>query len=81
MAPVLSPQTDDLRADFAERWHGLLAPGDIADPRLHLSLARGRRSDSVPPPLPAGPHIAPALLLWQYGKAAWTPLVAFAFRR
>lgn len=81
MAPLSSPASDFLRADLAERWHGLLAPGDIASPRLHLSLLRGGRSEAPPPALPQGPHISPALLLWQYGKAVWSPLVAFAFRR
>lgn len=81
MAPVLSPETCDLREALAEHWHGMLAPGDIAAPRLHLTLSRRPRTERPPPALPAGPHSSPALLLWQYGKAAWTPLVAFAFRR
>ena len=81
MAPLYSPDADLLREELAGRWHGLLAPGDIAPPRLHLSLGRGGRTEP-PPPAPAeGPHISPALLLWQYGKTVWTPLVTFAFRR
>jgi hypothetical protein len=81
MAPVSSPDADCLREDLAQRWHGLLAPGDIAPPRLHLSLKRGSRSEPPPPALAEGPWRSPGLLLWQYGKARWTPLVAFAFRR
>lgn len=81
MAPVSSPPADFLREELAERWHGLLAPGDIAAPRLHISLARGSRAAPSPAALPEGPWRSPALLLWQYGKALWTPLVAFAFRR
>lgn len=81
MAPLSSPEADILREDLAGRWHGLLSPGDIAAPRLHLSLSRGPRTEPAPPALPQGPFFSPALLLWQYGKAVWTPLVAFAFRR
>lgn len=81
MAPLHSPDADLLREELAGRWHGLLAPGDIAPPRLHLSLGRGGRTEPPPPPPAEGPHISPALLLWQYGKTVWTPLVTFAFRR
>lgn len=81
MVPVSSPEADFLRAELADRWHGLLAPGDLAPPRLHLSLKRGSRSEPPPPLLAEGPHVSPALLLWQYGKTVWTPLVTFAFRR
>ncbi len=81
MAPVSSPNADFLREELAQRWHGLLAPGDIAPPRLHLSLKRGSRREQPPPALMQGPWRSPGLLLWQYGKARWTPLVAFAFRR
>lgn len=81
MAPVFSPEADVLREELAERWHGMLAPGDIAPPRLHISLERGPRKGQSPSPLPEGPWRSPGFLLWQYGKANWTPLVAFAFRR
>lgn len=81
MAPVSSPAADLLREELAQRWHGLLAPGDIAPPRLHVSLQKSART-APPPPVPGGgPWQSPGLLLWQYGKALWTPLVAFAFRR
>jgi hypothetical protein len=95
VAPVEAPALDALRAELAERWHGLLAPGDHAPPRLHISLSTGR---SAPPALPEGPWRARGLLLWQHGGPAlaaerggrrsaaerggpfWTPLVALAFR-
>lgn len=77
LAPVAAPELDVLREAFARRWHGLLAPGDIAPPRLHISL-----SDAAPSaPFPPGPWRLPGLLLWQYGEACWTPLVALRFRR
>jgi hypothetical protein len=84
VAPVQAPAQDRLRAELAARWHGLLAPGDLAPPRLHISLAEGR---AAPPPLPPGPWRARGLLLWRHGHggterdgAFWTPLVAVAFR-
>jgi hypothetical protein len=88
-APVSSEALSQLRAELAERWHGLLMPGDAAPPRLHLTLAgRQPRDAPLPPPLPAGPHRAGGLLLWRYrgparpsGEAFWSPLVAVAFRR
>jgi len=42
MLPVQSLALDHLRADLAARWHGLLAPGDIAPPALHITLAGAR---------------------------------------
>ncbi len=78
MAPARCPVLDDLRERLAERWHGLLSPGDIASPRLHISLSTG---PDRPLPLPPGPWRLPGLLLWQYGEACWTPLVALAFHR
>lgn len=89
VARVRSPALDDLRAELAHRWHGLLAPGDLAPPRLHLSLGPGTQP---PLPLPPGPWRVPGLLLWQHSRpssapagerdgAFWTPLVACAFRR
>lgn len=76
--PVKSPDLAAIRAEFAERWHGLLAPGDIAPPLLHISLCKGA---DAPPPLAETPWRVPGLLLWQYGKACWTPLVACRFHR
>lgn len=93
-APVSSPALDLLRAELAARWHGLLLPADQAPPRLHLTLASSfPKTALLPPPLPAGPHRAPGLLLWRHlgalsprdrttrGEAFWSPLVAVAFRR
>jgi hypothetical protein len=88
VARARCPELDRLRAELADRWHGLLAPGDLAPPRLHISLGAGRQP---PPPLPIGPWRARGLLLWAHaGPAAgqgnehdgafWTPLVACAFR-
>lgn len=81
MAPIQSPGLDDLRAALAACWHGLLAPGDIAPPRLHMSLAPAHAGGTPPPALPPGPWRAPGLLLWQYAEASWTPLVAFGLHR
>jgi hypothetical protein len=78
VAPLVAPALDALRADLADRWHGLLAPGDLAPPRLHLSLGPGA---NPPPSLPETEWRVPGLLLWQYGEACWTPLVACRFRR
>ncbi|TPE59242.1 hypothetical protein FJQ54_14385 [Sandaracinobacter neustonicus] len=69
---------DALRDELAARWHGLLAAPDMGRPRLHISLCGGPDS---PPPLPEGPWRACGLLLWQYDKACWRPLVACRFRR
>lgn len=77
VAPAQVPALDELREVLAMRWHGLLAPGDKAPPRLHISLTR---ATAPPEPLPSGPWRLPGLLLWQYGEACWTPLVALAFR-
>ncbi|MGL6043274.1 MAG: hypothetical protein ACRC1J_05070, partial [Sandaracinobacteroides sp.] len=77
-SPASSPGLDTLREQLAGRWHGLLAPGDLSRPRLHISLGKGREQ---PPNLPAAAWRVPGLLLWQYGKACWTPLVACRFRR
>lgn len=82
VAPVGAPGLDALRAELAQRWHGLLAPGDLAHPHLHISLSTGR---SAPPALPEGPWRARGLLLWAHqpderGGPFWTPLVALAFR-
>lgn len=63
VARVRSDCLDALRADLADRWHGLLSPGDLAPPRLHLSLGFGTQP---PLPLPEGPWRAPGLLLWQH---------------
>jgi hypothetical protein len=63
VARMRSAGLDALRADLADRWHGLLSPGDLAPPRLHLSLGPGTQP---PPPLPGGPWRAPGLLLWQH---------------
>jgi hypothetical protein len=87
VVPVRAPALDALRAELADQWHGLLAPGDHAPPRLHISLSRGREP---PPPLGQGPWKARGLLLWRHAGATarppaerggpfWTPLVAFAF--
>jgi hypothetical protein len=76
-SPVDSPELDDARAELAERWHGLLAPGDIAPPRLHISLGK---SADPPPALAAATFRVPGLLLWQYGEACWSALVACRFR-
>ncbi|MCG2841663.1 2'-5' RNA ligase family protein [Sandaracinobacter sp. RS1-74] len=81
MAPAQSPDADRLRETLASLWHGLLAPGDKAPPRLHLSLARATGRTAAPHALPAGPWRSPALLLWRHGAARWSPLVAFAFHR
>jgi hypothetical protein len=87
MARVRSDALDALRAALAERWHGLLAPGDVAPPLLHVTLGRGRPEGAPLPALPAGPHRVPALLLWAHGgegqrdEPRWTPLVAIPFRR
>jgi hypothetical protein len=71
VARLRSAGLDSLRADLADRWHGLLSPGDLAPPRLHLSLGPGTQP---PPPLLEGPWRAPGLLLWQHsgpvGEAA-----------
>lgn len=78
VAPAASPALDRLREGLAQRWHGLLVPGDAAPPRFHISLGKG----AVPPPsLPEGPWRLSVLLLWQYGETCWTPLVACRFRR
>jgi hypothetical protein len=63
VAPVRAPDLDRLRAELADHWHGLLAPGDHAPPRLHISLSQGR---AAPPPLPEGPWPARGLLLWRH---------------
>ena len=79
VAPLASPVLDQLRADLADSLHGLLAPGDLAPPRLHISLSEGR---NAPPPLPPGPWRARGLLLWRHaerGGPFWSPLVALAF--
>ncbi|WP_199556176.1 2'-5' RNA ligase family protein [Sandaracinobacteroides hominis] len=78
LAPIEAPALDELRERLAECWQGLLAPGDKAPARLHISL--GRRADP-PPALAEGPWRLPGLLFWQYGEACWTPLVALNFRR
>lgn len=84
-APVASPALDALRFDLARRWQGLLAPGDLAPPLLHITLARGRRQpDAGSAALPPGPWRTQGLLLWApggYGEAFWRPLVACCFRR
>jgi hypothetical protein len=88
VAAVEAPALDELRAALAHDWHGLLAPGDRAPPRLHISLGTG---SAAPPPLPEGPWAARGLLLWRHGTPPpgppperdgpfWTPLVAAAFR-
>jgi hypothetical protein len=83
VAPINAPALDQLRADLADSLHGLLAPGDLAPPRLHISLSEGR---NAPPALPTGPWPARGLLLWRHaasraerGGPCWTPLVALAF--
>lgn len=95
VAPVRSPALDALRAELADRWHGLLTPPDLAIARLHISLAKGRQA---PPALPPGPWQARGLLLWRHdatvasaaerefpvstaerGGPFWTPLVAVGF--
>jgi hypothetical protein len=88
MLPVLSPALDDLREDLAGRWHGLLAPGDVAPPALHITLAGARAPRSRAPETAnenaRGPWRCPGLLLWRvggYGEACWTPLVAWRFHR
>jgi hypothetical protein len=93
VAPVRSPALDDIRAELAECWHGLLAPGDFAPPRFHISLNKGRYAPSS---LSPGPWRATGLLLWQHDRpqqakaeragderdgAFWTPLVGCAFHR
>lgn len=82
VAPVEGSGLDALRTELAERWHGLLAPGDHGAARLHISLSTGR---SAPPALPEGPWRARGLLVWAHqpderGGPFWTPLVALAFR-
>ena len=86
--PVETPALDRLRDDLAGRWHGLLAPGDIAPPALHITLAGARAPKPRPAdPTPAfapGPWRCPGLLLWRvggYGEACWRPLVAWRFRQ
>lgn len=92
VAPLAAPVVDALRAELADSLHGLLAPGDLAPPRLHISLSDGR---APPPPLLPGPWRARGLLLWRHdgplaersgygialqrGGPFWTPLVAVAF--
>ena len=63
VAPVDVPDLDALREELAQRWHGLLVPGDHAPPRLHISLGKG---SGAPPALPEGPWRARGLLLWQH---------------
>ncbi len=70
VAPVQAPDLDELRAALAHDWHGLLAPGDRAPPRLHISLGT---SSTAPPPLPEGPWAARGLLLWRYTPASGPP--------
>jgi len=90
MARARSPRLDELRAALAGRWHGLLAPGDIAPPPLHVTLAgraSAQRPELPPAPLLSGPHRVPALLLWAHrgggerDEPVWTPLVAIPFRQ
>ncbi len=85
MLPVRSPGLLAVRESLADRWHGLLAPGDGATPVLHITLAGVRaRPRLSSPPLPMAPWRAAGLLLWQaggYGEACWRPLVALRFRR
>jgi hypothetical protein len=83
--PVESPGLDDLRADLADRWHGLLAPGDLVSPLLHITIAGPRATATgAIAPLPGGQLRCPGLLLWLpggYGEACWRPLVACRFPR
>jgi len=88
MLPILCPALGALRDDLAERWHGLLAPGDRAPPALHITLAGARAPRGTAPEMPfevaTGPWRCPGLLLWRaggYGEACWTPLVAWRFHR
>lgn len=91
LARARSPRLDDLRAELADRWHGLLAPGDRVPPRLHVTLGRAGGSGAgggVPTPaLPPGPHRVGALLMWAHrgdalrDEPVWTALVAVPFRR
>jgi hypothetical protein len=71
VAPVESPALDELRAALAHDWHGLLAPGDLAPPRLHISLGTG---SAAPPLLPEGPWAARGLLLWRHGSPLPGPI-------
>ncbi len=88
MLPVQCPALERLRSALADQWHGLLSPGDLAPPRLHITLAGHRApKTAVPdinPSMPTGPWRCPGLLLWRvggYGEACWTPLVAWRFHR
>ena len=35
---IASPAMDDLRAELAKHFHGLLMPQDVPDPRLHITI-------------------------------------------
>jgi len=82
-----SPGLLGIRADLADRFHGLLQPQDAATPRLHVTIqnkadpqAARRLADALDAGFRPRPLAIAGLATWHYADGGWEAIRARSFR-
>jgi 2'-5' RNA ligase len=83
---VESPALQSIRAEIAERLHGLLLPPDQAEPRLHITIQNQvSRAEALKTLARLNHDFRPraigisGLACWHYQTGRWSPIARYSF--